>query len=129
MDIQTVGLGIFVVLLLTASRTKRRAFRGLSADDQARLQENFSKRRWTRVAAMLAAIFGLQRLQLWAGIPHEQAVAGMFGAVMLFAAARGLYLQRRLAEMNLPADYRRQFVYVQLLSILAFFAAVIGFAG
>lgn len=112
-NLTMAALAVFVLLTIASRSLQARALRALSPEEKVRLIDGFSGRAAQRYLPLLGLIGALWWLTTATDVPHERVMVGYLGAVVLYALVRGVLIQRRMAALDLPADYRRNFLAAQ----------------
>ena len=111
----------FVALLgaIVASRLiSERGYRKLDAEQKVRLMDGFSTARAYSMIPLLLLIVGFWFLSSQTSIDKQYLTIGYFGLLIVYVIARVILNQRKIAQLDLPADYNRTFTMAQVVSFL-----------
>lgn len=111
----------FVALLgaIVASRLiSERGYRKLDSEQKVRLMDGFSSARAYSMIPLLALIAAFWFLSSQTNVDKQHLAIGYFGLLIVYVIVRAILNQRKLAQLDLPADYNRTFTIAQIVSFL-----------
>ena len=125
------GSSVFVLLaaVILSRVIRERGYRKLEPDAKIRLMDGFSSFRAYSMVPIVILIGGYWFLVTKANMNHRALTVGYFGLLFAYVAIYSIWVQAKLATLEMPADYRRMFLTSQILSFLGiawFFFAEFG---
>ena len=111
----------FVALLgaIVASRLiSERGYRKLDSEQKVRLMDGFSNARAYSMIPLLVLIATFWFLSSQTNVDKKYLAIGYFGLLIVCVIVRVILNQRKLAQLDMPADYNRTFTIAQVVSFL-----------
>jgi hypothetical protein len=125
MDLQLIGIAVFLALFIGRRVVAERGFSRLSADEKVRAMDGFARLRMVALIPILVifgAVLGAERL----GPSHQLAVTvGVLVLLLIYVAVANIYTVKKLVALGLPDHYRKS-VYLSQCMQVAALAALIG---
>ena len=122
--------GVFVLFaaIVIGRVIHERAFRALDSEAKLRLMDGFSRSRAYSMVPVLILIGAYWYLRSHSSLDHGLLSVAYFGLLIVYIVVRSLWNQVKLAQLDMPAEYRRMFTIAQVVSLLGvawFFFAVL----
>lgn len=110
-----LSAGVFLACIAISRMVAERALRTLSPEEKIRLVDGFSgMRAYSLLPAVLIVAAALTASQLFPGAPGWSTFIGL-GLVAAYMVAVHSFIARKLARLQLPADYIRRFMFARHL--------------
>lgn len=115
---QISGFLVLIGAMIASRMIGERGYRALDAEQKVRLMDGFSGSRAYSMIPLFVLIAVYWFLNSQTNLNKGYLTMGYFGLLIAFVIARTIWSQRRLAQLNLPADCNRMFTLAQVVSFV-----------
>ena len=109
---------MLLVAIVISRIFHERGYRTLDSDSKLRLMDGFSKTRAYSIIPLLALIGVYWFLLSQTNVNKSLLHIGFFGLLIVYVIVRSILNQKKLTQLNMPADYCKKFAISQLISFL-----------
>lgn len=109
---------VFFVSIIASRIINERGYRKLNSDEKLRLMDGFSKTRAYSMLPLLVLIAAYYFFMTQINVDNRSLTICYFFLLVLYVVVCSFLNQRKLVQLELPADYRRMFMISQTVSFL-----------
>lgn len=115
---QMSGFIALLVAIVASRIISETGYRKLDAEQKVRLMDGFSTARAYSMIPLLILIAAFWFLSTQTTVDKKYLAIGYFGLLIAYVIARVILNQRKIAQLDLPADYNRTFAVAQVASFI-----------
>jgi hypothetical protein len=113
---QISGVVAILVAIVISRIVNERGYRQLTPEEKLRLMDGFSRSRAFSMLPALGIIGAYWLLLTKTAMSRHFLTVAYFGALVVYVVLHGVYNQRKMAQLDLPASYRKNYLLSQAIS-------------